>query len=387
MSTEQLKTGPEWAKELRGLLADGLGWDGRPHELKFIMDLAVWLEYQRWRPIETAPRDGTYFLVAGNSGYMTTPLRVEVCRYDAQFRRDTSWINHANERFSDGGDHPTVWMPLPDSAGEAGNALIGVGRQPDSPVSSCPYGHSWCVTMRRCRECGREGGKDASSTEGVRDNPEHPPVPLSDDDKCPRCEGTGKYQRGPLDNEGPCSICNGTGLMEEAVKSAEPPVVTDIAALRDVLGKATPGPWYSNNTTWSDARAVWNSQGGEPDEFKQIMICEATTTFEAHALDPQRGDNLIAIVALRNAATALLDEVEDGRKAIARLKASGFTKLPGCEWKPPVGQTPDFIIHEENVRLKNAEAVILDENEKMKAENFRLRSALRGHILGKEPKK
>jgi RecJ-like exonuclease len=28
---------------------------------------------------------------------------------------------------------------------------------------------------------------------------------------CPRCDGTGRYQRGPTDEEKSCSICNGTG--------------------------------------------------------------------------------------------------------------------------------------------------------------------------------
>ena len=66
-----------------------------------------------WQPISTAPRDGTYILLAGSSGYGTTPLRVAVCRYASTFRPLNPWVNHANDAFSDGGEAPTHWMPLP----------------------------------------------------------------------------------------------------------------------------------------------------------------------------------------------------------------------------------------------------------------------------------
>lgn len=65
------------------------------------------------RPIETAPKDGTYILLFGPSGYVTTPLRCEVCRYDAEFRPLQPWVNHANDSFTDGGGAPTHWLPLP----------------------------------------------------------------------------------------------------------------------------------------------------------------------------------------------------------------------------------------------------------------------------------
>lgn len=69
-----------------------------------------------WQPIETAPKDGTYILLAGPSGYTTTPLRVEVCCYDAEYRPRQPWVNHANDSFMDGGAAPTLWMPLPESS-------------------------------------------------------------------------------------------------------------------------------------------------------------------------------------------------------------------------------------------------------------------------------
>ena len=68
----------------------------------------------KWQPIETAPRDGTYILLAGDSGYTTTPLRVEVCRYDADYHPWQPWVNHANDSFMDGGGEPTCWLPLPE---------------------------------------------------------------------------------------------------------------------------------------------------------------------------------------------------------------------------------------------------------------------------------
>lgn len=69
-----------------------------------------------WQPIATAPRDGTFILVAGDSGYITTPLRVEVCRWYPTYRPNSShpWVNHANDDWSDGGSTPPhLWMPLP----------------------------------------------------------------------------------------------------------------------------------------------------------------------------------------------------------------------------------------------------------------------------------
>ena len=85
-----------------------------------------------WMPIDTAPHDGTYILLAGPSGYMGTPLRVEVCKYDAEFRPKQPWVNHGGDSFTDGGVAPTLWMPLPaNPTGEKefpGQLLGGRGR-------------------------------------------------------------------------------------------------------------------------------------------------------------------------------------------------------------------------------------------------------------------
>jgi hypothetical protein len=66
-----------------------------------------------WRDIDSAPRDGTFILLAGPSGYVTTPLRVEVGRYDAVYRPLNPWVTFSNDAFTDGGEPPTLWMPLP----------------------------------------------------------------------------------------------------------------------------------------------------------------------------------------------------------------------------------------------------------------------------------
>lgn len=70
------------------------------------------------QPIETAPKDGTYILLFGPSGYTTTPLRCQVCRYYPEYRPLQPWVNHANDSFLDGGSAPTHWMPLPSIAGK-----------------------------------------------------------------------------------------------------------------------------------------------------------------------------------------------------------------------------------------------------------------------------
>ena len=63
------------------------------------------------QPIETAPKDGRFILLAGPSGYHSTPLRFEACHYTGY--PFFPWRNHANDAFSDGGADPTHWMPLP----------------------------------------------------------------------------------------------------------------------------------------------------------------------------------------------------------------------------------------------------------------------------------
>ena len=72
------------------------------------------------QPIETAKKDGSWILLFGPSGYITTPLRAHVCqwvKFDPYRRKDALegfWRTTSGDWFtSDGGD-PTHWMPLDD---------------------------------------------------------------------------------------------------------------------------------------------------------------------------------------------------------------------------------------------------------------------------------
>lgn len=65
------------------------------------------------KPIETAPKDGTYVILLAPSGYRTTPWRAEVGHWDAEYRPFSPWQTHSNDSFTDGGEPPTHWLPLP----------------------------------------------------------------------------------------------------------------------------------------------------------------------------------------------------------------------------------------------------------------------------------
>jgi hypothetical protein len=60
-----------------------------------------------WKPIETAPKDGTFILLLCDSGFTTTPYRVVVGRWLKGYR--DYWIDHANDAVTDGGPGPTHW--------------------------------------------------------------------------------------------------------------------------------------------------------------------------------------------------------------------------------------------------------------------------------------
>jgi hypothetical protein len=69
-------------------------------------------EAQAWQPIETAPKDGTFVLVSGDSGYVSTPRYVEVGRFIPAYR--DYFVDISGDSFTDAWpEHPTHWMPLP----------------------------------------------------------------------------------------------------------------------------------------------------------------------------------------------------------------------------------------------------------------------------------
>lgn len=68
-------------------------------------------------PMDTAPKDGTFVLLFGDSGYKGTPYRCEVCRWRADYRPLAPWQNHCDDSFLDGGGDPVGWLPLPYSFG------------------------------------------------------------------------------------------------------------------------------------------------------------------------------------------------------------------------------------------------------------------------------
>ncbi len=69
-----------------------------------------------WRPIETAPKDGRFILLAGLSCNHVTQWHISNCRYDKSYERTGKpWRGHENEAFElHCGDSPRFWMPIPE---------------------------------------------------------------------------------------------------------------------------------------------------------------------------------------------------------------------------------------------------------------------------------
>jgi hypothetical protein len=68
----------------------------------------------KWQPIETAPKDGTFIILGGPSGVQSTPLRAHIARWYPAYRPLNPWQTHDNDAFTDDGEPPTCWLPLPD---------------------------------------------------------------------------------------------------------------------------------------------------------------------------------------------------------------------------------------------------------------------------------
>lgn len=65
-----------------------------------------------WRSIESAPHDGSWILLRGESGYTNRPYRVHVGHWDAEYRPHNPWQTSEASAFEDDGEPPTHWMPL-----------------------------------------------------------------------------------------------------------------------------------------------------------------------------------------------------------------------------------------------------------------------------------
>jgi hypothetical protein len=73
-------------------------------------------ESARWQPIETAPKDGTYILVASASGPWVAhwaPVAVSGYRFEQPWR--SVMLNHDHIHGATRYLPPTHWMPLPDA--------------------------------------------------------------------------------------------------------------------------------------------------------------------------------------------------------------------------------------------------------------------------------
>ena len=58
------------------------------------------------------PPPDTYVLLVGDSGYITTPLRYEVGKFDEKFRPLNPWVDYGGDAFTDNGPPPIYWHPL-----------------------------------------------------------------------------------------------------------------------------------------------------------------------------------------------------------------------------------------------------------------------------------
>lgn len=79
--------------------------------------------------------------------------------------------------------------------------------------------------------------------------------------------------------------------------------MTDIAKLRELLAKATPGPWDAMNTFAEQGVEIWDGGPGDMPIARLAYRYPKVPGRDAHP-------DAALIVALHNAAPALLDEVE-----------------------------------------------------------------------------
>ena len=121
--------------------------------------------------------------------------------------------------------------------------------------------------------------------------------------------------------------------------------MTDLSlpALREAVAKMTPGPWLDNGTEATD-------------EDCQEVILEAPPRYDGEDFDvPVDGDmdrrkaDIAGIVALRNAASALLDELEATRRELRDNDVRGMCIIEAAVRSPSIS---DYMNHWEGRCLK-----------------------------------
>lgn len=117
----------------------------QPHELKpetyqVTLDAVLVESFSGLRPIATAPKDGTFILLFGPSGYTGTPLRAEVGRFVMHYNQSRGgWRNHSNDSFEDGGAAPTHWMPIPEQDNRLRDVRAPAENHTTLPSPSCAH--------------------------------------------------------------------------------------------------------------------------------------------------------------------------------------------------------------------------------------------------------
>jgi hypothetical protein len=90
-------------------------WCKKEYAPIFINELRI------WRPIATAPKDGTYVIIGGPSQHADTPIQSEICRWEVMgLDHQEGWWSYSNSNWfaREGKLDATCWMPLPSNGKE-----------------------------------------------------------------------------------------------------------------------------------------------------------------------------------------------------------------------------------------------------------------------------
>lgn len=114
----------------------------------------------KWKPIHTAPLNGKFYELRGPSGYMGTPYRIIIARYESSRERppfdnpaykfdEHAWRDITGDHLTDAGPFPTHWRilttefePSVGDAAEIGQraAHYGDGIQPWDHIKAAGWG-------------------------------------------------------------------------------------------------------------------------------------------------------------------------------------------------------------------------------------------------------